>query len=122
RMHSSMFSSTTWTLPSASAKIDTGQTSSSLAASSSSPATASSTSMPMKMASLRIGGGSQLRPHDVRDLRDLLGDGDAGLGEAGDLLGRRVLLALDDRAGVAEAHARHLVHEPAGHERDDRQA
>ena len=35
---------------------------------------------------------------------------------------RRVLLALDDRAGVAEGHARHLVHEPAGHEGDDREA
>ena len=33
-----------------------------------------------------------------------------------------VLLALDDRAGVAEAHAGHLVHEASGHERDDRQA
>ena len=41
--------------------------------------------------------------------------------EPRDLLGRRVGLALDDRAGVAEAHARHLVHEAAGHEGDDRQ-
>src|ERR671936_3192250 len=102
--------------------MSTGQTSVSLAASCASPVTASSTSMPMKMASLRIGGGSQLRPHDLRDLRDLLGHRDAGFGEAGDLLGGRVLLALDDRAGMAETHARHLVHEPPGHERDDRQA
>src|SRR5436189_3878210 len=122
RMHSSRFSSTISTLPPATAKMSTGQTSSSFAASCASPATASSTSMPMKMASLRIGGGPQLALHDLRDLRDLLGDRDAGLGEAGDLLGGRVLLALHDRAGVAEAHARHLVHEAAGHERDDRQA
>ena len=51
----------------------------------------------------------------VGDLVDPLDDGDAGGLEAGDLLGRRVLVALDDRAGVAEAHALHLlvVHEPA---------
>src|SRR5439155_12754718 len=109
--------STMSTLPSLLVKMSTGQTSSSFAASCGSPATASSTSMPMKMASLRIGGRSELAPHDLRDLRDLLGDGDACLGEAGDLLGRRVLFALDDRAGVAEAHPRHLVHEPAGHDR-----
>src|SRR5215207_9671873 len=103
--------------------MSTGQTSSSLAASAASPATASSTSMPMKIASLRIGRAplGELRLHDLGDLRDLLCDGDAGLREAGDLLSRRVLLALDDRAGVAEAHARHLVHEAPGHERDDRQ-
>src|SRR5947208_12422230 len=102
--------------------MSTGQTSASLAASCPSPATASSTSMPMKIASLRIGGGSQLAPHDLRDLRDLLGNGDPGLRQARDLLGGSVLLALHDRAGVAEAHARHLVHEAPGHERDDRQA
>src|SRR3954470_18886417 len=101
--------------------MSTGQTSASLAASCASPATASSTSMPMKMASLRIGGGSQLALHDLRDLGDLLRDRDPGLREARYLLGGRVLLALDDRAGVAEAHPRHLVHEPAGHERHDRQ-
>src|SRR4051794_35477872 len=48
--------------------------------------------------------------HDVGYLRDLLGDRDPRVGEPGDLLGRGVLLALDDRAGVAEAHPRHLVH------------
>src|SRR5882724_5707351 len=123
RMHSSMFSSTISTLPPALAKIETGQTSSSFAASCASPATASSTSMPMKIASLRIGGAplGELGPHDLRDLGDLLSHGDAGLREAGDLLGGGVLLALDDRAGVAEAHAGHLVHEAPRHERDDRQ-
>src|SRR4051812_32970353 len=101
--------------------MSTGQTSSSFAARAASPVTESSTSMPMKMASLRIGGAplGQLRLHDVRDLGDLLGHGDPRLREALDLLGGRVLLALHDRAGVAEAHPGHLVHEPAGHEGDD---
>src|SRR5690349_4499738 len=121
RMHSSTLPSTTSSVPSLLAKMSTGQTSSSFAASSASPVTASSTSMPMKTASLRIGGRSQFRLHDLRDLRDLLGDGDARLRQPLDLLGGGVLLALHDRAGVAEAHARHLVHEPPGHERDDRQ-
>src|SRR4051794_27374603 len=102
--------------------MSTGQTSASLAASCASPATVSSTSIPMKMASLRIGGGSQLRLHDLRDLRDLLGDRDPCLGQSLDLLGSGVLLALDNRPGVAEAHAGHLVHEAAGHERHDRQS
>src|SRR5215211_8891956 len=101
--------------------MSTGQTSVSLAASCASPVTASSTSMPMKIASLRIGRRSQLRLHDLRDLGDLLRDGYAGLCEAGDLLRGGVLLALDDRSGVAEAHAGHLVHEAARHEGDDRQ-
>src|SRR4051812_9006861 len=101
--------------------MSTGQTSASFAASCASPVTASSTSVPMKMASLRIGGGSQLALHDLRDLRDLLPDGDACLCEAGDLLGGGVLLPLDDGAGVAEAHAGHLVNEAPRHERDDRQ-
>src|SRR3954451_3754562 len=102
--------------------MSTGQTSSSFAASSPSPATASSTSMPMKIASLRIGGAplGELRLHDLRDLGDLLRDRDAGLGEPGDLLRGRVLLALDDRAGMAEAHAGHLAHEAPRHEGDDR--
>src|SRR5438552_14091693 len=102
--------------------MSTGQTSASLAASSASPVTASSTSMPMKIASLRIGGAPlrELGPHDLRDLRDLLRDGDARLCQARDLLRGGVLLALDDRAGVPEAHAGHLVHEAPGHERDDR--
>src|SRR3954453_21775863 len=127
--------------------MSTGQTSASLVATAVSWATASSTSTAMKMASalmplrspprgiqggwvrfLRTGIGlgplhpRQLGLHDLRDLRDLLCDGDPRLGQARDLLARRVLLALDDRAGVAEAHARHLVHEPPGHEGDDRQA
>src|SRR3954467_9006855 len=86
RMHSSTLPWTISTVPSLLAKMSTGQTSSSLAASSASPATASSTSMPMKVASLRIGGGSQLALHDLGDLGDLLGDRDPGLGEAGGLL------------------------------------
>src|SRR5581483_6735487 len=59
--------------------------------------------------------------HQRRDRLDALGDRDARGLHALDLVGRRVGLALDDRAGVAEAHARHLVHEPPGHEGDDRQ-
>src|SRR4051794_11134582 len=124
--------------------MSTGQTSASLVATAVSWATASSTSTPMKVASaltplrspprgiqpraLRTGIGlrplypRQLGLHDLRDLADLPRDGDPRLGQARDLLARRVLLALDDRAGVAEAHARHLVHEPPGHEGDDRQA
>src|SRR6266540_2614625 len=104
--------------------MSTGQTSASLVATAVSWATASSTSTPMKMASALTPGspprgvqpralrmGSGLRPlcsvlqlglHDLGDLRDLLGDGDPGLGQARDLLARRVLPALDDRAGVAE--------------------
>src|SRR3954447_24497596 len=58
---------------------------------------------------------------EVGDLRDLLGHGDPRVVESLDLLRGRVGLALDDRAGVAEAHARHLVHEAAGHEGHDRQ-
>src|SRR5919112_5358093 len=113
--------------------MSTGHTSASLAAIAGSVTYWSSTSMPMNVASVRIGSPVLLRRdfdaalgelalHDLRDLGDLLRDRDAGLGEAGDLLGRGVLLALDDRAGMAEAHARHLVHEPAGHERHDRKA
>ena len=43
-----------------------------------------------------------------------------GLGEARDLFGGGVFFALDDGAGVSEGHAGHVVHEAAGHERDDR--
>ena len=65
--------------------------------------------------------GSAIRPRPsvsltrVGDLVDPLDHRDAGRLEAGDLLGGRVLGALDDRAGVAEAHALHLlvVHELA---------
>src|SRR3954451_7750365 len=123
RMHSSMLPSTMSSFPQSSAKMSTGQTSSSFAASSASPATPSSTSMPMKIASLRIGGAplGELRLHDLRDLGDLLRDGDARLSQPGDLLRGLVLLALDDRAGMAEAHAGHLVHEAARHEGHDRQ-
>ena len=65
----------------------------------------------------------QLLLHRVGDLVDPLDHGDPGGLEAGDLLRRGVLVALDDRAGVAEAHPLHLlvVHELAGHEGDDRQ-
>src|SRR5919109_814484 len=110
--------------------MSTGQTSSSLAATAGSRATASSTSTPMKSASVltwlaprglppralmetpglrpAVNGRAGARPlghllaHQVGDLRDLLGDNDPGLGEARDLLGRGVLPALHDRAGVAE--------------------
>src|SRR3954449_5722659 len=111
--------------------MSTGHTSASFRARSASRATASSTSTSMKIA-LAVAAWL-MRPHscwnlrsepllhEVGDLGDLLRDRDAGLLEARDLLGGRVRLALDDRAGVAEAHARHLVHELAGHERHDRQ-
>src|SRR4051812_50208886 len=114
--------------------MSTGQTSSSFLASSASPATSSETSTSMKTPSCADpdGPGREAEEpsgidfvlHDVRDLVDPLDDGDAGCLEARDLLRRRVLLALDDRAGVAEAHALHLlvVHELAGHEGDDRQS
>src|SRR3712207_5839923 len=100
--------------------MSTGQASSRRRARSASPATPSSTSMPMKVASVltpplrrpvsptratrrssRRGSGSQPRTDQIGYLGDLLGDGDAGRLEAGDLLRRRVLPALDDRAGVA---------------------
>ena len=54
-----------------------------------------------------------------RNVLDALGDGDTGRLHALDLVGRRVGLALDDGAGVPEAHAGHLVHEPSGHEGHD---
>src|SRR5512133_4119894 len=98
--------------------MSTGQTSASFAATAVSRAMASSTSTPMKMAcalmplrspprgiqprALRTGIGlgplypRQLGLHDLRDLRDLLRDGDPRLGQARDLLARRVLLAFDD--------------------------
>src|SRR3954452_10332074 len=101
--------------------MSTGQTSSSLRASSTSPLTSSATSTSIKVPSASA---IELLLNDVRDLVDALDDRDAGGLEAGDLLGRRVLLALHDRAGVAEGHSLHLlvVHELARHERDDRQA
>ena len=75
-----------------------------------SAAAASSTSTAMKMPSFLMPGAplGDLGPDDLGDVLDPLGDGDAGLRQARDLLGGRVLLAFDDRAGVAEAHARHL--------------
>src|SRR3569832_2023364 len=48
-----------------------------------------------------------------RNVLDALGYGDAGRLHARNLVGRGVGLALDDGAGVSEAHARHLVHEAA---------
>src|SRR5271167_2644761 len=103
--------------------MSTGQTSASFAASAGSEAVASSTSIAMNVPSLRIRAflRADLLADHLRDVLDPLGDRDAGAFEALDLLGRRVLLALDDRARVPEAHAGHLVHEAAGHERDDRQ-
>src|SRR3954452_6295297 len=97
--------------------MSTGQTSASVAAIAASPATSGDTSTSMKrldMAALPDPG-----PHHSGDVLDPLGDLDAGRGEARDLLARRVLLALDDGAGVPERHAWHLVHEAAGHEGDD---
>src|SRR3954454_22568022 len=105
--------------------MSTGQTSSSFAAISASLATESSTSTSMKTAlsSFSANPCPQLLLHRLGDLVDPLDDRDPRFLEAGDLLGRGVLGALDDRAGVAEAHPLHLlvVHELAGHEGDDRQ-
>src|SRR4051795_11580735 len=99
--------------------MSTGQTSVSFAARAWSDATSGETSTSMKrldMRTLRDPG-----PHHAWDVLDPLGDLDPGRGQARDLLRRGVLLALDDRAGVAEGHARHLVHEAARHEGHDRQ-
>src|SRR5437588_9991249 len=121
--HSSRLPSTISTRPSASLKMSTGQTSSSCAASSPSPATASSTSTAMKIPSscFSANRSPQLLLHRVGNLVDPLDHGDPGALEAGNLLRCRVLGALDDRPGVAEAHPLHLllVHELSGHEGDD---
>src|SRR3954470_17095542 len=106
--------------------MSTGHASWSRRARSASPRTESSISTSMNVPGIRrssSGGGVDSRggplaealADELGDLRDLLGDGDAGVLEARDLLGRRAGAALDDRPGVAEAHARHLVHEAARH-------
>src|SRR5215216_5073743 len=106
--------------------MSTGQTSSSLEASSASSRISPETSTSMKSpcsswvsANLR----SQPLLDRLRDLVDPLDDRDAGRLEAGDLLRGRVLGALDDRPRVSEGHSLHLlfVHELAGHEGDDRE-
>ena len=113
-------------------KMSTGQASVELWASSPSAAAESSTSTAMKIPSLPLraplGSGSAPTPPrseilapTIGDVLDSLGHLDAGRRQAGDLLAGRVGLAFDDRAGVAEAHPGHLVHEPARHEGDDRQ-
>src|SRR3954464_10410762 len=99
--------------------MSTGQTSVSFAASAWSDATSGETSTSMKRLDMRTLGDPG--PHHPGDVLDPLGDLDPGGGQARNLLGRGVLLALDDRAGVAKGHARHLVHEAACHERDDGQ-
>src|SRR5262249_46552879 len=120
-VHSSRFSSTILSCPSAAcAKMFTGQTSTSFFASAGSAATFGSTSTSMNMPAMSVPSQSLL--HERGDVLDALGDGDPGRLHALDLVRGRVGLALDDRAGVAEAHARHGVHEAAGHEGDDRQA
>src|SRR3954453_19688444 len=98
--------------------MSTGQTSASVAASATSAATSGATSTSMKR--LDMGPLGDLGPDHLGDVLDALGDIDARGAQPGDLLGRGVLPALDDRAGVPEGHARHLVHDPARHERDDR--
>ena len=121
--HSSRFSATIVTPASPALKMSTGQASSSFFASSESSATCSSSSTSMKIP-FSVAHRAERLLDAVGDLVDPLDDRNAGGFEPRDLLGRRVLLALDDRAGVAEAHALHLlvVHELAGHERDDRQS
>src|SRR5207248_8211362 len=104
--------------------MSTGQASVSLAASSESAAAWSSTSTAMKMPSslMRrsrpLSRGRPLRElgfDHLGDVLDTLGDRDPRLGQAGDLLGGGVLLAFDDRAGMAEGHPRHLIHEAPRH-------
>src|SRR3954467_9259312 len=97
--------------------MSTGQTSVSLAAMTASAATPGAISTSMK----RLDMLGDPRADHARDVLDPLGDLDTCRGEAGDLLGRRVLLTLHDRAGVAERHAGHLVHEAPGHEGKDRE-
>src|SRR3954468_20394445 len=103
--------------------MSTGQASSSFFAMSASSRTSSATSTSMNVPgiSLRLHLLADLLFHEVRDLADLLRHGDPGVVQALDLLRGGVGLALDDRAGVAEAHARHLVHEASRHEGDDRE-
>src|SRR2546423_9420961 len=110
--------------------MSTGHASVSLAASSGSAAACSSIWTAMKMPSSLIrlsrplSRGRLLRElgfDHLGDVLDALGDRDPRLGQAGDLLRGGVLLAFDDRAGVAEGHPRHLVHEAPRHEGDDRQ-
>src|SRR4051812_22523122 len=98
--------------------MSTGQTSASVAASAVSAAASGVTSTSMKR--LDMGAIRDLGPDHLGDVLDALGDIDARGVQPGDLLARGVLLALDDRAGVPEGHAWHLVHDPARHERDDR--
>src|SRR4051794_19099836 len=100
--------------------MSTGQTSASFAAMAASEATSEATSTSMKR--LDMGPLRDLRPHHPGDVLDPLGALDAGGVQPRDLLGRGALLPLDDRAGVPKGHARHLAHDPARHERDDRQA
>src|SRR4051812_26426493 len=108
--HSSRFPSTISTRPSASVKMSTGQTSSSFAANSASPAIESSTSTAMNSPCSSFSAtdsSPQLLLHNVGDLIDPLDHPDPGSLEAGDLLRCSVLGALDDRAGVPEAHPLH---------------
>src|SRR5436190_1002381 len=100
--------------------MSTGHASLSRAARSPSAAAPSSTSTAMNVPSLLM---RLARPRSrgrplgelgfdhLGDVLDALGDRDPGAREARDLLRGGVLLAFDDRAGVAEGHAGHLVHE-----------
>src|SRR6185295_1857431 len=122
--HSSRFSSTMRSAPSfACAKMLTGQTSVSFFATAASLAAAASTStlmnIPFGISAPCLG---ETFFDEARDVLDAFGHRDAGGIHALDLVGGGVGLALDDGAGVAEAHARHLVHEATGHEGDDREA
>src|SRR5436190_21439865 len=100
--------------------MSTGHASVRLAASSGSAAAWSSTSTAMKMPSslIRLSRPlSRRRPlrelgfDHLGDVLDTLGDSDPRLVQAGDLLRGGVLLAFDDRAGMAEGHPRQLIHE-----------
>src|ERR671933_1673364 len=102
--------------------MSTGQTSASCAATAGSCAAPGATSTAMKRLDTGAPALGDGLLDEVGDVLDALRDRYAGLGQTRDLLGRGVLAPLDDRPGVAERHPRHLVHEAARHERDDRQA
>src|SRR5215831_5914301 len=99
------------------AKMLTGHTSASFFATAGSRAAASSTRTSMKVPAMLLA--LREAPADqLGDVLDALRHRDARALHALDLGCRGVLAALDDRAGVAEAHALHLVHEAARHEGD----
>src|SRR5262249_38564853 len=109
--HSSRFSSTMRSAPSVfCAKMFTGHTSVSFFASAGSAAACASTWTSMNMPGISVSCLCEALLDQSGDLLDALRHGDAGDLHALDLVGRRIGLALDDRARVPESHAGHLVH------------